>query len=145
MKKIIAIMMMVITLMSTFGAYAEISNDDLDKFCNGFDTEYVELVGGSCAVYHTVNDTLKHVIAIYADSMESEEAVIKVYRGGYCAPEALVGGGWTVNCKNFEETMREIILNLYNIEAAEQDYAAGKVSEEYLNTMLFKYRMTVWG
>lgn len=144
MKKFVTIIMMVIALMSAFGAHAEVT-DDLVKFCEGFDTEYVECNDGKIAVYHTVNDTLHHVIGIYADSVDSEEAVIKVYQHGYCAPENLVGGGWTVNSENFENTMYDIIWNLYNIEAAELDYAAGKVSEDYLEAMLFKYRMTVCG
>lgn len=144
MKKIIAVMMLVIVLMSTGCAYAELTNEEYE-FCAGFGREYVECDDGSVVGYWIINDTLQHIVGIYADSPDAETVQVKIFRGGLCAPSTLVGGPYEVDCNDCDETLENIVQNLYNIEAVEHDYAAGKVSEEYLNTMLFKYRFTVYG
>lgn len=144
MKKIIAVIMMMTVLMSTIGATAEVK-DDMIAFCNRFEVEVVEEQDGSGTMYITVNDTLRHGILIYTENVESDSVECSVYRNCWSDDEELVGGTYTLNKDNYEYELEAIIYNLYMIEAAELDYAAGKVSEDYLNMMLFKYRMTVFG
>lgn len=144
MKKIIAVIMMMTVLMSTIGATAELK-DELIAFCNRFDVEVVEEQDGSGTMYITVNDTLNHGILLYTESVESDSVECTVYRNCWSDDEELVGGTYTLNKDDYEYELEAIVYNLYMIEAAEEDYAAGKVSEEYLTTMLFKYRMTISG